>query len=451
MNTTLKGNALERDIYDLFEKEIAAGRFGGTPTSCKIYWKKGYYSKDREKDIVFDISIEFYLPGAKAYSILILIECKNYSHAIPVNDVEEFFTKVQQVAAANSKAILASNASFQIGTRKFAESKGIGLLRYFSASEFKWELLRSPSGSVLTGRKDQGQNVGEGLSEQDFKSTLYDLYMQSPSRETNSLWDFIGDLLQSASLTAKQLCTLENPKGRPQNLVPFLEESEFEKRSFGILQEVGYVDGEVSLDDICAREEERSGLTVVRGGLSNEIESPNPVLGRIRFAPLEIHIYKQAVANLGRERFTLAHELAHHLLSHSRYISGETCDDQDFSLRRQETAGSPEVARMEFQANLFAACLLMPRTNFVNDFHQLLQVFGISNKGFGALYVDNQPCNLQNYEKVIRELMALYGVSRAAATIRLESLSLLRDERTTNEPKGASAILNNMSWIGSGR
>jgi Zn-dependent peptidase ImmA (M78 family) len=106
---------------------------------------------------------------------------------------------------------------------------------------------------------------------------------------------------------------------------------------------------------------------------------------------------------------------------------------------------------MEFQANLFAACLLMPRTNFVNDFHQLLQVFGISNKGFGALYVDNQPCNLQNYEKVIRELMALYGVSRAAATIRLESLSLLRDERTTNEPKGASAILNNISWIASGR
>ena len=42
-----------------------------------------------------------------------LIECKNYSHAVPVDYAEEFFAKVQQVAAANVKAVIASTASFQ--------------------------------------------------------------------------------------------------------------------------------------------------------------------------------------------------------------------------------------------------------------------------------------------------------------------------------------------------
>jgi len=70
-----------------------------------------------------------YLPGSREYSALVLIECKNYGHPVPVDDVEEFFAKVQQVAAANAKATIASTASFQSGAREFAKSKGMGLIR----------------------------------------------------------------------------------------------------------------------------------------------------------------------------------------------------------------------------------------------------------------------------------------------------------------------------------
>ena len=120
MNTSRVGNVLEKRIHDLFQAEIDADRFWAKKSNCKVFWKKGYHSKDRNTAIVFDVSIEIFLPGSKDYSSLVLIECKNYTHSVPVDDAEEFFAKVQQVAAANAKAVIASTASFQSGTRSYA-------------------------------------------------------------------------------------------------------------------------------------------------------------------------------------------------------------------------------------------------------------------------------------------------------------------------------------------
>jgi hypothetical protein len=65
----------------------------------------------------------------------------------------------------------------------------------------------------------------------------------------------------------------------------------------------------------------------------------------------------------------------------------------------------------------------------------------ISDRGFGALYVDNQACNLQSYQFVTSYLMQQCGVSRAASTIRLEGLGLLRDARTTARPRPLQPML----------
>src|SRR5436190_14670271 len=99
MNTNKKADALESTIFKLIKKEIGQGRFFVSLDKCKIFSKKGYYSKDREKNIIFDIAVEVYLPGYSAYSMLILIECKNYNHSVPVDDVEEFYSFVAGIAA----------------------------------------------------------------------------------------------------------------------------------------------------------------------------------------------------------------------------------------------------------------------------------------------------------------------------------------------------------------
>jgi hypothetical protein len=94
MNTTSKGDVFEEKVSGIFRELISKGEFYALPELCHLHRKKGYYSKDREKEIIFDISIEVFLPGSKEISLLIIVECKNYNHKVPVNDAEEFFAKL---------------------------------------------------------------------------------------------------------------------------------------------------------------------------------------------------------------------------------------------------------------------------------------------------------------------------------------------------------------------
>ena len=143
MNSRIKGDALESKFLRLLKRNLVQGNFFVSSERCKVFSQKGYYSKDREKEIVFDISIEVYLPGKTTYSLLILIECKNYNHPVPVDDVEEFYQKLQQVSGA--KGIMVSTSSFQESALTFSKSKGIGIIRYYDNKQIKWELTRSPS------------------------------------------------------------------------------------------------------------------------------------------------------------------------------------------------------------------------------------------------------------------------------------------------------------------
>lgn len=103
------------------------------------------------------------------------------------------------------------------------------------------------------------------------------------------------------------------------------------------------------------------------------------------------------------------------------------------------------VARMEFQANYLAASLLLPKQNIVADFRSLVRDLDLPNRGFGSLYVDDQACNLQSFEAVVGHFARRYGVSRTAATIRLQSLGLLKDARKPRGPRHALEAL--MLWV----
>lgn len=438
MTSTAAGNVLEEAIYALFRAEIDAGRFWAKKANCKLYLKKGYFSKSRNSDIVFDVSIEIFLPGATDYSALVLIECKNYTHSVPVDDAEEFFAKAQQVGAANSKAILASTAAFQSGAREFAKSMGMGLLRYFDNRNFKWELRRSPSAGARTTGPEAEATATDGLSLPGYRSEVFDLFFQSPSRDTNSMWDFFEDIICSTSLTPGQVRKVSNPRSRQANQVPFQEKGDLEALAEEALEAIAYTAGPVSLDALCRREADVSGLRVELSVPVPQSGSLTHPLGRIQFDPLQIQVYACSQPHTGRDRFTLAHELAHHFLKHGQFMVREYCDEGDFVLHRKRIDDGTDIARLEYQANYFAASLLMPRANFVADFWRELNRLEIRDKGFGPLYLDNQECNQQSYRAVTGALMAQYQVSRASTTIRLEGLGLLRDMRRT---ESASVIV----------
>lgn len=107
----------------------------------------------------------------------------------------------------------------------------------------------------------------------------------------------------------------------------------------------------------------------------------------------------------------------------------EWCDASDFALERQSSVYGTNVARMEFQANYLAACLLLPKNQVASDFRALIAQLEIPNRGFGLLYVDDQACNRVNFDRVASYFTSTYGVSKTATAIRLRSLGLLKDAR----------------------
>ncbi|MBX3308514.1 MAG: hypothetical protein KF751_20905, partial [Nitrospira sp.] len=70
-----------------------------------------------------------------------------------------------------------------------------------------------------------------------------------------------------------------------------------------------------------------------------------------------------------------------------------------------------------------------------NCVQEIVSGTGLLNRGYGPLYLDKQPCNIQNFEQISAQFMRRYGVSRAAVTIRLRALGLLHDVRQPDELK----------------
>ena len=429
MNAVQKGNDLEEKIFKLLKREISRGNFFAHKDNCKIFLKKGYYSRDREKDIIFDIAIEVYLPGQTTYSLLILVECKNYEKSVPVDDAEEFYQKVQQVAGANGKAIIAAKNSFQEGAIKFSKSKGIGLLRYFPRNEIKWELTRSPSGLASLSNAEGSTEAYKGLTVDSYESRYFDCYCYIDENYTNSLRLFFYQLLifNLEDNFKNQLLKIVTRTDSDKGLVSFQADAEIEAFCSKLLQSINYEYGEVPLEKICQYLEETSKLRVIFENVETSTGTDINVLGEIRFNPPMIKIYQNFTHNQVRERFTLAHELGHYMLAHSRYMNGEYVQEVDLDIENPENLGVKDIMRMEWQANYFASCLLLPAKPFIRDFNSKLIELGLRNRGFGFLYLDHQLCNIQNFYNITNALKLQYRVSRSVIKFRLKKLGLLNE------------------------
>lgn len=428
MNTTTKGDTLEDAVFALFADEISEDRFFARRECCRIYKKKGYYSKDREKEIIFDISIEITLPEQNTYSILVLIECKNYNHRVPVDDVEELFAKTQQISASNTKAILVTTNAFQEGAFNFARSKGIGLLRYFDSEKLDWVLTRSPSGMTPWNiQKSDWSNAHQGLHTQDYVSRYFDCYGFFDEIYTNSLNQFLSRLVrfEADENQLESLADIERGFQRNSPLVPYKEGHEIELLCREILQNAEYLGGTAPLDKICESLSTDKGLVVRRRSTL-----ATGVLGVISFNPPVIEIDEMQAGTVPRVRFTLAHELGHLLLNHQRYMKREACHESDVDLDEPRKIGIKDIVRMEWQANYFASCLLLPTDCLVKSFLLEAARRQLTDRGHGLLYLDDQPCNVSAFYAVTTPIMNEFSISRSLVKIRLKELGFLNEGAT---------------------
>lgn len=125
------GFDFEIQVYNDICNSIKLGNFFIMSPNMKIFHRKGYYSRDRKKDIITDISIEIYVDNPAENnsikpSVIIVLECKDYTHSLSVDDVEEFHAKLQQIGADNTKGIIITRcALYQESAINYAKAKGI--------------------------------------------------------------------------------------------------------------------------------------------------------------------------------------------------------------------------------------------------------------------------------------------------------------------------------------
>jgi len=124
-----KGKLFETKLKQLLEGELNRGDLGIAAGSARVFTRKSYPSRDRGRPIVADVSLELYRQGAKEPFFVWVWECKDYNRPVPVDDIEEFHAKLEQIGLHKTKGTVACRNGFQKGAISYARAKGIGLAR----------------------------------------------------------------------------------------------------------------------------------------------------------------------------------------------------------------------------------------------------------------------------------------------------------------------------------
>ena len=148
------------------------------PKNCRLFRRKAYYSRDRGAPVVVDLSIEVWLPDASQYSLLWVCECKDYGSPVPVNDVEEFAAKLQQIAGANVKGMMAISGAMQQGALNYARSRGIAVVRLLPKDQVEWVI------HMVTSAMEHHR-----LDPREFTSALLNADHRGKNRDFYGLYD----------------------------------------------------------------------------------------------------------------------------------------------------------------------------------------------------------------------------------------------------------------------
>lgn len=147
MSSVSKGESFEERVYGALSEELRNERLCVVPKHAEIFRKKAYYSRDREANIITDVSIEVFLPKKEHPTLVWVFECKDYSGSVPAADIEEFHAKIQQIGEDNTKGTFVTSGALQSGALTYAKSKKIGVVRLLPSDqlEFIVELMTSVS------------------------------------------------------------------------------------------------------------------------------------------------------------------------------------------------------------------------------------------------------------------------------------------------------------------
>ena len=168
------------------------------------------------------------------------------------------------------------------------------------------------------------------------------------------------------------------------------------------------------------------------------------ILGKFSVDPLTIRVTSSLPLWSATFFRTLAHELGHLVLHRSmigdgKYISREkSVVDTASRLRYRETAEFSDLGWVEWQANEFAMCLILPRRYLQMLVCAVQKDLGIT-RNLGTMYLDDQPCNIRDCQTIVGAIAGRSSAKRPLLWRRLRFLGILEDhQRRRAQPVVAS-------------
>ena len=414
MNTVAKGDAFEDVSYDLIKEELEGYRLGLIPASCKLKRKPKYYSDKRKGFITFDLSIEVYRSDTENMLMLWLIECKDYSSKnVPVDDVEEFESKVRQVTGLNAKAVMISTSPYSDGSYNVAKGYGIMLIEVSGNIAFNIILHRI---SVKEARKlDKLSEVI--ISEETYNDPIIQTHVHRRWNQN------IERKLLLALVKYTRKLEIQNAN----DYVPYLSREYIEEIVDSLIDAVdqsnvsrGYG---VYLDRLMTFLEEMFGLNFETGEDLGYDANDRKILGHCELASKKIFV-DISLKNTDRFAFVLCHEIGHYFLHNKLEIlpfSYKHFSDDDATLNMERTQG--KVRSLEWQANYFAACLLLPKVSL--SVRLMMEKDDLGLHRTGPLYVDEQRCNQDSFHTITGNIAKTYGTTKTTVIYRMRQLDLL--------------------------
>ena len=319
-----------------------------------------------------------------------------------------------QIAGHNVKGTIITSSHFSKSGLKFAKNNGIGVIRLIENDEFE----------NLVYRKER---FGSHQIYENIENIICNDNDIQPSKPIYILDKYPFTSLDSYLINLK---IIDKPEKVIEPKIPFMTVEEIQKKVeelfphdiSGILQPTPF-------DVICDNLKKQFQVSFhFNKNLGND--DGKDILGKIIFDPLCIYISPKLSQDNHRQRFTLAHEIAH-LILHTELLSKIYSEgiDTDVSVFSDEEQTSGFVKRIEIQANIFASILLMPQVPFTKVTKQVFDLFRVNR---GRLYLDNQQCNQEMFHQVASVIGNKFNVSKEAVKYRLISLNMLEGTNTTS-------------------
>ena len=232
------------------------------------------------------------------------------------------------------------------------------------------------------------------------------------------------------------------------NGIPRLSREDIERRAEGIVRyfrpEVLADPGPAPLIEVCKWLSDQRKLKLVFDEPLGELPDGSKIRGQFHIPSKTIHIDPSLEPGSPRFNFTLAHELGHFIFHRNITVPsiGVEISDSKNELQLDHLESDNPRTWIEWQANKFAASLLVPRATVGKALRDVQDHLGISRSGY--IYLDSQRGNKRDYLVVMDALIDLYHASRTCLKLRLRELGLLRDaeQRPSVGEAGLSSLFD---------